>query len=58
MRDFFPDLPKLETQVQYIEAMDRNNTQRLSELRSKVISKSIQNYYIFTQFILFSKSFS
>lgn len=44
VRDFYPDLPKLQRQVQFIEAFDKNDTQRLSELRSKVIKSTPSEY--------------
>lgn len=34
-RDFFPDLPKLEAQLEYIEATDQGDTVKLREISER-----------------------
>ena len=35
VRDFFPDLPKLEAQNEYLEALQKNDVQKLREIHIK-----------------------
>ena len=35
VRDFFPDLPKLEAQNEYLEALQNNDVQKLREIHIK-----------------------
>ncbi len=35
MRDFYPDLPKLEAQKEYLDALETNNVRKLREIHLK-----------------------
>ena len=35
VRDFYPDLPKLEAQNEYLEALQKNDVQKLREIHIK-----------------------
>jgi protein DGCR14 len=39
-RDFFPDLPKLRLQAEYIEAVESNDIDRLREVQMKMVQAS------------------
>ena len=40
VRDFYPDLPKLREQHEYLDALQRNDTEKLRELQIKRASKA------------------
>lgn len=39
-RDFFPDVPKLQAQAEYLDALEKNDVVRLREIHSKYASTS------------------
>ena len=38
-KDFYPDLPKLEAQAEYLDAVERKDTQKMWELQQKFSRK-------------------
>ena len=38
-KDFYPDLPKLEAQAEYLDAIERKDTQKMWELQKKFSRK-------------------
>ncbi len=44
VRDFFPDLPKLEAQFEWLKATENNDVERLRELRAKFSMIQTPNY--------------
>ena len=43
VRDFFPDLPKLEAQLEWLEAVNNNDLEKIRELRAKF--SAVRNPY-------------
>ena len=38
-KDFYPDLPKLQAQAEYLDAVERKDTQKMWELQQKFSQK-------------------
>ena len=38
-KDFYPDLPKLQAQAEYLDAVERKDTQKMWELQQKFSRK-------------------
>jgi len=52
-RDFYPDLPKLRTQAQYLDALEKNDMQKLNQIKLSLAQSTQGTFFFFFFFFIF-----
>ena len=52
-RDFYPDLPKLRTQAQYLDALEKNDMQKLNQIKLSLAQSTQGTFFFFFFFSFF-----